>query len=141
MATRLKDVLSGWMRPAIYLGHNKITAVGAILTTSSAITLVAFWIYETTRGLGAIHPYGGLVFFLMLPGVFVIGLVLIPLGVWLRWRLLQRKHELPVEYPQIDLKNPILQRGLLLIEGAVPGSKGSLVLVRHAVKTKVRRKR
>jgi nitrate/TMAO reductase-like tetraheme cytochrome c subunit len=114
MATRLKDVVSGWMRPAVYLGHNRITALGAILTTSSAITLVAFWIYETTRGMGAIHPYGGLVFFLMLPGVFVTGLVLIPLGVWRRRRLLQRKHELPIEYPQIDLKSPILQRGLLL---------------------------
>jgi nitrate/TMAO reductase-like tetraheme cytochrome c subunit len=115
MATRLKDVVSGWLRPAFYLGHNRITALGAILTTSSALTLVAFWVYETTRGLGAIHPYGGLIFFLMLPGVFVVGLVLIPLGVWRRWRLLQRKHELPLEYPQIDLKNPILQRGLLLI--------------------------
>jgi nitrate/TMAO reductase-like tetraheme cytochrome c subunit len=115
MATRLKDVVSGWLRPAVYLGHNRITALGAILTTSSAITLVAFWIYETTRGMGAIHPYGGLVFFLMLPGVFVIGLALIPLGVWRRWRLLLRKHELPVEYPQIDLKSPILQRGLLLV--------------------------
>jgi hypothetical protein len=115
MATRLKDVVSGWMRPAVYLGHNRMTALGAILTTSSAITLLAFWIYETTRGMGAIHPYGGLVFFLFLPGVFVVGLVLVPLGVWLRWRLLQRKHELPAEYPQIDLKNPILQRGLLLI--------------------------
>jgi len=114
MATRLKDVVSGWMRPAVYLGHNRITALGAILTTSSAITLVAFWIYETTRGMGAIHPYGGLIFFLMLPGVFLTGLVLIPLGVWRRRRLLQRKHELPIEYPQIDLKSPILQRGLLL---------------------------
>lgn len=35
----------------------------------------------------------------------------------------------------------IPEKHLLLIEGAVPGSKGSLVLVRHAVKTKVRRKR
>ena len=115
MATRLKDVLSAWMRPAFYLGHNRITALGGILTTSSALTLVAFWLYETTRGMGAVHPYGGLVFFLLLPGVFAIGLVLIPLGVFLRRRLLQRKHELPLEYPQIDLKSPILQRGLLLV--------------------------
>ena len=115
MATRLKDVVSSWLRPAFYLGHNRITALGAILTTSSAITMVAVWVYESIRGVGAIHPYSGLVFFLLLPGVFVFGLVLLPLGVWLRWRLLHRKHELPVEYPQIDLKNPILQRGLLLI--------------------------
>ena len=77
--------------------------------------MMAVWFYESLRGIGAIHPYSGLVFFLLLPGVFVCGLILMPLGVWLRWRLLQRKHELPVEYPQIDLKSPVLQRGLLLI--------------------------
>ncbi len=115
MATRLRDVLAGWLRPAVYLGHNRITALGSILTTSTALTLIAVWIYESIRGMGAIHPYSGLLFFLLLPGVLVAGLVLIPLGVWLRWRLLRRKHELPVEYPQIDLKNPILQRGLFLV--------------------------
>ncbi len=115
MATRLRDVVSGWLRPAVYLGHNRITALGAILTTSSAVTMMAVWVYESLRGIGAIHPYSGLVFFLLLPGVFVVGLVLVPLGGWLRWRLLRRKHELPVEYPQIDLKSPTLQRGLLLI--------------------------
>jgi len=35
----------------------------------------------------------------------------------------------------------IPEKHLLLIEGAVPGSKGSLVLIRHAVKTRVRKKR
>jgi nitrate/TMAO reductase-like tetraheme cytochrome c subunit len=115
MATRLREVFSGWLRPAVYLGNNRITALGAILTTSSAITLIAVWVYESIRGFGAIHPYSGLVFFLLLPGVFVIGLALIPFGAFLRWRLLRRKHELPTEYPQIDLKNPVLQRGLLLI--------------------------
>jgi nitrate/TMAO reductase-like tetraheme cytochrome c subunit len=115
MATRLRDVVSGWMRPAVYLGHNKITALGAILATSTAITLVAFWIYETTRGMGAIHPYAGLVLFLTLPGVFLFGLVLIPLGVWRKRADLSRKGELPTEYPRIDLKSPILQRGLLLV--------------------------
>ncbi len=115
MATRLKDVVAGWLRPAFYLGHNRLTALGGILTTSAALTLIGFWVYETWRGMGAVHPYGGLVFFLMLPGVFVIGLVLVPVGVVLRRRLLKARGELPAEYPQIDLKNPILQRGLLLV--------------------------
>ena len=115
MATGLKDVVAGWLRPVFYLGHNRLTAFGGILTTSSAITMIAAWLYESFRGMGAIHPYSGLIFFLLLPGVFVLGLVSIPLGVWLRWRLLRRKQELPLEYPQIDLKNPILQRGLLLV--------------------------
>jgi large subunit ribosomal protein L3 len=33
------------------------------------------------------------------------------------------------------------EKHLLLIEGAVPGTKNGLVLVRHAVKSKVRKKR
>jgi large subunit ribosomal protein L3 len=33
------------------------------------------------------------------------------------------------------------EKNLLLIEGAIPGTKNGLVLVRHAVKLKVRKKR
>lgn len=76
-----------WFRPAFYLGHNAVTLTGAVFTTSAALTLLSFWVFEVIHG-GPIHPYAGIVFFLILPGVFVFGLVLIPLGaLWRRHKL------------------------------------------------------
>lgn len=103
-----------WLRPAFYLGHNPLTLTGAVLTTSAGITLVLFWISEILRG-GPIHPYTGILFFMILPGVFVAGLVLMPFGTWWRRRGLRLRGELPETYPQIDFRDPILRHGLLLV--------------------------
>lgn len=110
----MSNRLSHWYRPFFFLSHNTITLAGAVLTTSSAFTLLAFWVVEILRG-GPIHPYTGIVFFLILPGFFVAGLVLIPLGVLLRRRKLRAKGELPVEYPQVDLRDPVLRRGFIWV--------------------------
>ena len=107
-------VIVSWLRPAFYLGQNPISLTGAVLTTSSALTLVAFWMFEILRG-GPIHPYTGIVFFLILPGVFVIGLLLIPLGVFLRRRKLKKEGKLAHPYPAIDLRRPILRKALVLV--------------------------
>ena len=49
-----------------------------VLTTSSAITLIGFWMYDFM--LPRPPPYVGILLFLILPGVFVLGLILIPVG-------------------------------------------------------------
>ena len=105
-----------WLRPAVYLGHNPTTLFGAVLTTSSAVTLLAFWVFEVVKG-GPIHPYAGIVFFLILPGVFVIGLVLIPIGALWRRRKLHSRGELPTVYPQIDFRKPVLRRAFSWVVG------------------------
>jgi nitrate/TMAO reductase-like tetraheme cytochrome c subunit len=106
--------LRDWIRPAFYLGRNPVSAVGAVLTTSSALTLIAFWIFELLQA-KPVHPYAGIVFFLILPGVFVAGLLLMPVGgLWRRLALL-RAGKLPREYPKIDLRQPILRRALVLV--------------------------
>jgi hypothetical protein len=110
----MKRSITGWMRPAFYLGQNPISLLGAILTTSSGVTLVMFWAYEILKG-GAVHPYTGIVFFLILPGIFVIGLVLMPLGAVLRRRKLKREGKLAQPYPAIDLRRPLLRRALVLV--------------------------
>ena len=101
--------IESWLRPFFYLGQNLTTLLGAVLTTSSAFTLLAFWVFEVVRG-GPIHPYAGIVFFLILPGVFVAGLVLIPIGAFWRRRRLHARGELPTVYPQIDFRKPLLRR-------------------------------
>jgi nitrate/TMAO reductase-like tetraheme cytochrome c subunit len=107
---RVKD----WLRPAVYLGQNPISLIGAVLTTSAAITMLGFWGYELVHS-GPTRPYTGIVFFFILPGIFVLGLVLMPAGGLLRRYRLKQQGKLPHVYPTIDLRQPMLQRALVLV--------------------------
>ncbi len=106
--------MAGWFRPAFYLGNNAPTLLGAVLTTSAAITLLSFWVFEIVKG-GPVHPYAGIVFFLILPGVFVAGLVLIPLGALWRQHRLRTHGKLPETYPHVDFRSPIIRQALWLV--------------------------
>ncbi len=110
----MKRSMKDWLRPALYLGQNPITLAGAVLTTSSAITLLGFWAFEIVQA-GPIHPYTGIIFFLILPGVFALGLILMPVGGFLRRYRLRREGKLPHVYPTIDLRRPMLQRAVLWV--------------------------
>ena len=109
-----KTTIKDWVRLLYFFGRNTISLIGVILTTSSAITLIAFWLYDFVLP-GPPHPYVGILIFLILPGLFVLGLLLIPLGILLRRRKLRLAGQLPDVYPQIDLKAPIVQNTLLFI--------------------------
>ncbi len=110
------EKLAKWFRPAVFLGSNPITLAGAVLTTSSAATLIGFWIFVLIGG-GTVDPYAGVIFFLILPGVFVIGLVLMPAGALLRRRALKRAGELPEIFPQIDFSKPVLRSAVAWVGG------------------------
>jgi nitrate/TMAO reductase-like tetraheme cytochrome c subunit len=116
MATGFRDRLVPWLRPAVYLGQNPLSLAGAVLTTSAAITLLTFWAYLIERG-GAVHPYTGIVFFLTLPAIFALGLILMPVGALLRRRKLRNLGELPDHYPQVDFRSPLLRRAVALVSG------------------------
>jgi hypothetical protein len=103
-----------WLKPLVFLGSNPITLVGAVLTTSAALTMIGAFVVETTRD-RPLHPYAGIAFFIILPAIFVLGLLLIPLGVFLRRRKLRAKGELPTEYPAVDFRHGVLRRGLLMV--------------------------
>ena len=81
----MRDRLLRWLRPAVFLGHNGVTLAGAVLTTSSAIILIGFWIVDLFQG-RRVPPYAGIILFLVLPGIFVLGLLLMPAGAWFRRR-------------------------------------------------------
>jgi len=102
------------LRPLVFFAHNGTTLAGAALTTSAAITLVGFWLIDILRG-GPQHPYAGIVLFLVLPAVFVLGLALMPLGIWLRRRRARERGETPAIAPRVDLASPMLRRGLRLV--------------------------
>ena len=81
----LQDRFRGRLQPIYFLGQNTITLIGAVVTTSTALTTIAFWFYDIFLP-GPPHPYIGLLVYLILPGIFVLGLLLIPIGIWLRRR-------------------------------------------------------
>jgi len=103
-----------WLRPMFYLGHNVITLIGAVLTTSAAAILIGFWLRESVRDTPT-NPYAGMLFFLFLPPVFVLGLLLMPLGVWWKRRQLRARGELPAEWPRIDLGSPLIRNAVALV--------------------------
>ena len=110
----LRENLRNWLRFVYFLGQNPITLVGAVLTTSSAATLIAFWFYAFVLP-GPPHPYIGVLIFLILPGVFVLGLVLVPIGILLRRRRVRIGGQLLDLYPAIDLRVPLIRHGVQLV--------------------------
>jgi hypothetical protein len=112
-----RERLRDWGRLAFHLGSNRITLLGAVLTTSAGLTLVLFWAMEWESG-RPIHPYAGIGLFLVLPAVFVAGLLLMPLGALLRRRGLRRKGELPSTWPKIDLHGPAVRNAFVLVGAA-----------------------
>ncbi len=107
------DPLRRLLRPVFYLGTNRLSQFGVVLTTSSALTLISFY---TTDFFGVhVSPYWGIIGYLTLPGVFLFGLLLIPAGIWRRYRAEKRAGALPLQYPQINLGDPKLRETRLFI--------------------------
>jgi nitrate/TMAO reductase-like tetraheme cytochrome c subunit len=104
----LREGIRDWTQPIFFLGQNPLTLTGAVVTTSTALTTIAFWFYEIFLP-GPPHPYIGILFFLIFPGIFVAGLLLIPLGIWFRQRSLRKSGKLPETYPAIDLHLPVVR--------------------------------
>jgi len=109
-----QNTVRNWARLLYFLSQNVISLIGVVLTTSTAVTMIAFWIYDFMLQ-GPPHPYVGILIFLILPGLFVFGLLLIPLGILLRRKKLRGAGELPMAYPEIDLRVPVVRSALLFI--------------------------
>jgi hypothetical protein len=107
----LRERMRDWSQPIYFLGQNPTTLTGAVITTSTALTMIAFAFYDIFLA-GPPHPYIGILVFLILPAIFVLGLMLIPLGIWLRRRSLRGSGRLPAVFPAIDLHLPVVRRTL-----------------------------
>src|SRR5207248_3203459 len=64
---------------------------------------------------GKANPYAGLVVLLAIPALFVAGLVLIPVGVRLRHRQLQRDTDAVADWPVVDFRRVRVRRTVLLV--------------------------
>ncbi len=102
--------------------QNKITLVGTLMVLITGLTMVVVLGLEAMTG--ASNPYSGIFVFMVLPPILFFGLLLIPIGVFRRWRRRKRPaSEVTVRWPRIDLNLPDHRRTLILV------SMGSLVFI------------
>jgi hypothetical protein len=94
--------------PLLASARNPLTLTGAALTIGSGVTMVGFWALEVLQ-LRTVHPYSGIILFLILPAVFVLGLLLMPIGLVLERRK-RRAAGVTEEPPRLDLRDPRLRR-------------------------------
>lgn len=95
------------------LARHPVSIVGALIATASG---VAFIVLVIAALAGMFHnPYAGLVVFVAIPAVFVLGLLLIPAGMWLQVRKLKRHPGAVSEWPVVDFRRPSVRRTTLLI--------------------------
>ena len=76
----MKNVLGAFTRFVAQITRNPIGMAGAVLTTISAILFFTLFALELVGFHGG--PYLGILAFVVIPGLFVLGLLLIPLGLW-----------------------------------------------------------
>src|SRR5580765_3942621 len=97
----------------VRLIRSPISVAGMVLTTISAVLFLVVFLADLF-GLHS-NPYIGIVFFLILPGLFLFGLVLIPIGVWLeRRRIASGRAASPTRWPRFDLNDPIQRRSAVI---------------------------
>jgi len=98
--------------------HNAISLVGTALAMAGLILIVTLFAMEQLGFEGG--PYIGIITYLILPMVFVTGLILIPVGAVLYRRKLRRMPggEGTPALPVFDLNDPKTRRWMLILLGA-----------------------
>src|SRR5262245_1344463 len=99
------------------LARNPISILGAWITTIAALAFVAYYIAESLELIRS--PYAGMLGFILLPALFVFGLLLIPFGMWREGRR-RRRGAAAWAWPSIDLsqkhtRNVVIGVGVLTI--------------------------
>lgn len=83
--------------------HNWITLIGAMIAII-AISMIVF-LFTISAFLSDSHTYLGLVIYILLPAVMIIGLLLIPIGMLITMRRRTRVEKSFGKWPRIDLND------------------------------------
>ena len=102
------------MAHEVRLIRSPVSVTGMVLTTISAVVFLVVFLAD----LFGMHtnPYMGILFFLVLPSIFLFGLFLIPLGAWIERR--RRERGLApnsMHWPRIDLNDPTQRRTAIAV--------------------------
>jgi len=101
------------LSPLVHLCNNWISLIGVVVVTTATV----FWLFvlpTTLRG-GVHNPYIGILAFLLLPVLFLLGLILIPVGIYWRNRKERRSGMYPASFPALNLKNVEFRRLLTFV--------------------------
>jgi len=111
------------------LARHPLAVAGAVLATVSAVVFIAL-VIAVVAGLFE-HPYAGLVVFVIVPGLFVLGLLLIPLGMWLEARRIQQHPDAVRDWPVFDFRQSATRRTVLAV---IALTAANIVIVSLAAK-------
>jgi nitrate/TMAO reductase-like tetraheme cytochrome c subunit len=102
-----------WVSPLIHLSNNSISLAGVVIVTTATI----FWLFllPTTFAGEVEHPYMGILAFMALPALLLLGLGLIPIGMWFRRKREGRIGIYPSHFPPLTWRNRDLRRLVLFI--------------------------
>jgi hypothetical protein len=104
-----------WLRPFFFYGNNWLSLLGGAITTASALVLIGFWVVGVFGHGGSTNPYLGILFDLLLPGIFVLGLVLILAGILVRRTFLVSTDQVPTFFPEVSIHDPVFRRGVEIV--------------------------
>src|ERR1051326_5016260 len=119
----MKSVVQSFLS---YLLCDWVASVGAIVTTTAAVVFLTF-AFQTFS-----NPYYGIIVFLVFPAFFVLGLILIPVGVW----RCSRSKGGRANIPRVDLRGPAAIRlfgliALLTVINVAIVSAGTFTSVKY----------
>lgn len=98
--------------------RNGLSLLGTALALASLVLIVSLYFIEQMGFEGG--PYLGILTYLILPAIFVLGLILIPIGAMLHRRKLRRTHgeDHTPALPVFDLNDPKTRNWMLVLTGA-----------------------
>jgi hypothetical protein len=96
------------LSPLVHLCNNWVSLIGVVVVTSATV----FWLFLLPTTLrGDVHnPYNGILAFMLLPALFFLGLLLIPLGIYWRNRKEKRRGLYPASFPPLNMQNVDFRR-------------------------------
>ena len=83
--------------------HNWTSIIGFVL--AAATSIIILFLLGINFIVGIKSPYIGILLYMILPAFLVLGLLIIPSGMYIRWRQLRKGMELPFKWPSIDLND------------------------------------